>query len=103
VGKLVKVVPKGDSSAEYRYRIKRVYRGGGMLRRGQIVSVRSAAQAAGCALPHGIGATYGLFLLHGHGEWVSGICAVVSPKQMWGAAQHHVRVYRRPAAGSCAG
>ncbi len=99
VGRLVSVVPRGDFRADYRYRVKRVYRGGGMIEPGRILSVRSSNRASACALPRRIDHEYGLFLIHDDRQWVSGICGVVSPREMWAASRHPVRIYRRSAAG----
>lgn len=100
VGRLVNVVPRGDFRADYRYRVKRVYRGRRMIEPGQILSVRSSSHASACALPRRIDYTYGLFLILDGRQWKSGICGVVSPGEMWRASRHRVRIYRRSAAGS---
>ncbi|HWW66380.1 MAG TPA: hypothetical protein VNY83_00210 [Solirubrobacterales bacterium] len=98
VGRLVSVVPHGSFHAEYRYRIKRVYRGKEEIEPGQILSVLSASRASACALPRRMGRRYGLFLLRGGQTWASGMCGVISPRRLWLAARHQPRVYRRPAA-----
>jgi hypothetical protein len=97
VGRLVSVVPHGSFHAEYRYRIKRVYRGEEEIEPGQVVSVLSATQASACALPRRMGRRYGLFLIRGGQTWSSGMCGVISPRRLWLAARHRPRVYRRSA------
>ena len=58
IGKLVKVVPRGRLKADYRYLVQHVYKGGAGIRRGGLLSVRSARQSSACGLPHGkVGAT----------------------------------------------
>ncbi len=101
VGRLIRVVPRGDSFAVYRYRVKRVYRGGGTIKRGKVVSVRSTRSAAACALPSRTKQVYGLFLTREKGSWSSGICGVVSPRDLWAASRHRVRVYRRGVQWHC--
>jgi hypothetical protein len=97
VGRLISVIPRGDFSADYRYRVKRVYRGRGRIEPGQILSVRSSNRASACALPHRTGTVYGLFLMRDERHWTSGICGVISPRDLWTASRHSVRIYRRPA------
>ncbi len=80
VGKLVKVVPRGRIRADYRYRVQRVYKRGAGLRRGRVVSVRSARQSAACGLPHGTGRRYGLMLIRSEGRWTGGLCGVFRPR-----------------------
>jgi hypothetical protein len=87
VGRLVKVVPRGALRADYRYRVRRVYRGRHMIERGQMLSVRSARRAAACALPRRIAHSYGLFLTRAGGRWSSGICGVIEPRKLEEAAK----------------
>jgi Tissue inhibitor of metalloproteinase len=101
VGRLVAVVPRSAMVADYRYRVKRVYRGGKMIERGKIVSVRSSRSSAACALPSRTGLVYGLFLAREKARWVSGLCGVVSPHDLWTASKHRVRVYRRGVQWHC--
>ncbi len=101
VGRLIAVVPRGDSFADYRYRVRRVYRGGGKIARGKIVTVHSSRSSAACALPSRVGLVYGLFLAREKARWVSGLCGVVSPHDLWAASKHRVRVYRRGAQWHC--
>jgi hypothetical protein len=102
VGRLVSVSPRGDFRAVYRYRVRRVYRGRGKIKRGRILAVHSSRSAAACALPHRIRRVYGLFLVRDGSQWVSGICGIVSPRDLWSAARHRVRIYRRSSpGGSC--
>jgi hypothetical protein len=99
VGRLVAVVPRGRFQADYRYEVKRVYRGARMIDRDEMLSVRSARRAAACALPRRMDRRYGLFLIRSAGHWRAGICAVVSPRRLWAAAQHGSRIYRRGSGG----
>lgn len=85
VGTLVKVMPRGRLWADYRYRVRRVYRG--RIHRGRMVSVRSARRAAACALPRRLGHRYGLFLLRRHGRWRAGICSTIAPRRLRAAAR----------------
>ena len=101
VGRLVAVVPRNAMIADYRYRVKRVYRGGGMIKRGKVVSVRSSRSSAACALPSRTGQVYGLFLAREKARWVSGLCGIVSPRDLWAASKHRVRVYRRGVQWHC--
>jgi hypothetical protein len=93
------VVPVGQLRADYRYEVQRVYRGGRMIERGQMLSVRSARRAAGCALPRRMGHRYGLFLVRDGNRWWSGMCGVIAPRRLWFAAQHQPRIYRRGSGG----
>jgi hypothetical protein len=87
VGRLVKVVPRDRAWADYRYRVERVYRGGGTLDRGDTISVRSARGAAACALPGRLGRRYGLFLIRRRGDWAAGACSTIAPRRLRLAAR----------------
>ncbi len=76
-GRLVKVVPQSRLRAVYRYRVRRVYKGGIGLRRGRIVSVRSARSSTACGLPTRTGRRYGLLLSRKRGGWSSGLCGLL--------------------------
>jgi hypothetical protein len=77
-GQLVKVIPQGTVRALYRYRVQRVYKGGEGLRRGAVISVRSARDSAACGLPIQTGRRYGLLLSWQEGGgWTSGACALL--------------------------
>jgi hypothetical protein len=99
VGRLVAVVPRGPFRADYRYRVKRVYRGGDEIERGETLAVGSARRAAACALPRRTGRMYGLFLARAGNGWASGICGVISPRRLRTALRRS-RDRRRSAAGS---
>lgn len=99
VGRLISVTPHGPFRADYRYRVRRVYRGGDAINSGQVVTVHSSSSAAACALPRRIDRIYGLFLARADNQWVSGICGVISPRKLWNASHHRVRIYRRSAGG----
>lgn len=82
VGRLVEVKPRGPLRAEYRYEVRRVYRGRNAIERGEMLSVRSARRAAACALPRRLGRSYGLFLHRADGRWTGGICGVIDPRKL---------------------
>lgn len=87
VGRLVKVMPRGAQRADYRYEVRRVYRGRHRIRRGEMLDVRSSRHASACALPRRLGHTYGLFLARADGRWTSGICGVIEPRRLDEAAR----------------
>ena len=95
VARLVKVLPHGRLHADYRYEVRRVYRGREAIDPGQMVTVRSGRRAAACALPRRLNHAYGLFLTQLHGHWFGGICGVIEPRRLRHAAQQQPRVYRR--------
>jgi hypothetical protein len=103
VGRLVEVVPAGTLRADYRYEVRRVYRGRSMIEPGRTLTVRSARRSAACALPRRLGRSYGLFLARARGRWAAGICSVIEPRRLWAVAQHQPRVERRGSAadGGC--
>ena len=82
VGRLVEVIPRGHFRADYRYRVRRVYKSGPGIRRGRTISVRSARQSAACGLPSQTGRRYGLLLAWGEGRWTSGLCGVLKPREL---------------------
>lgn len=69
------------------YRVGRVFNDGPGLDRGRRVRVRSVRSEVSCGLPRGRGELFGLFLDREGGRWTSGLCLVVSPKQMRRAAE----------------
>jgi hypothetical protein len=84
VARLTGIVRRGELRADYRYRIRRVYKGGGDLRRGQVISVRSALQAAACGLPQRQDRPTGLFLARDEqARWSGGLCGMIDPKRLW--------------------
>jgi hypothetical protein len=87
VGRLVEVVPRGALQVDYRYEVERVYRGAKTIEADQMLTVRSARRSAACALPRRKERRYGLFLTRSGGRWRSGLCAVVTPRQLWKAAK----------------
>jgi hypothetical protein len=93
VGRLVKVVPRNRFQADFRYRVRRVYKRGQGIRRGRMISVRSARDSAACGLPGKTGRRYGLLLVRDEGHWTGGLCGVRRPGALDSAA------YRR---SSCA-
>lgn len=112
-GRLLKVVPRGRSQADYRYSVQRVYKAGGYLRRGGLIVVRSARAGSACGLPSGIGRRYGLLLdarhvlpvMGGRGDargarrWRGSLCGVLAPKELQAVASGRSA---RGATASCA-
>jgi len=94
--RLISVEPRGATQAAYRYRALHVYRGRQWIAAGSTVKVISPRGSAGCALPNGIGHSYGLFLLRDGRRWAGGLCGVVSPRRLWAAA-------RKPGGGQATG
>lgn len=76
-GRLVEVVPQDRLHAIYRYRVRRVYKKGPGVRRGRVVSVRSARDSAACGLPTSTGRRYELALSRSGDAWTSGACALL--------------------------
>jgi hypothetical protein len=107
VGRLVAVVPRGGLRADYRYEVRRVYRGGERIGRGEVISVRSARSPSACALPRRLGRSYGLFLSWGEGRWSGGLCGVVDPRRLRSASRRALAWHPRPSppgpAGGCGG
>jgi hypothetical protein len=87
VGRLVEVVPAANGySAEYRYLVRRAYKGGKGIRAGTTVSVRSGTNGASCGFPLDEERWYGLFLYRGENRWTGGLCGIVTPRQLAAAA-----------------
>lgn len=86
VGRLVRVVPTNAYSAEYRYLVRRAYKGGGGIQAGETISVRSGLNGASCGLPADKQRWYGLFLNRGGARWMGGLCGLVAPRQLSAAA-----------------
>ncbi len=85
VGRLVKVRPVPPRrEADFIYRVEAVYKGKRRLRRGRLVTVRSSRDGAACGLGGGVGSRYGLLLYRRKGEprWSSGLCSIMSPRNM---------------------
>jgi hypothetical protein len=87
VGRLIEVVPRNDLWADYRYRVRRVYRGARKVERGEVISVQSNRSAAACGLPRRQDRPIGIFLLRDGDRWRSGICSTISPHRLWAAAR----------------
>jgi len=103
VVRLVKVVPRDAARTDYRYRVRRVYRGAKMLERGETISVRSARSAAACGLPRRQDRPIGLFLQRDPlGHWTAGICSTIAPERLGRAAERSAGLSRLPARASCA-
>jgi hypothetical protein len=103
VGRLLSVAPRGMSRAAYRYRVVRVYKGGGEIERGTAITVLGGRGSAACGLPTRTGRNYGLFLLGQGGRWVSGLCGVIAPRRLGAAARRPRQGEAGAAAISCAG
>jgi hypothetical protein len=99
VGKLVKVLPRGDLKADFRYRVRSVYKGGRAIDLGRVISVRASTQSAACGLPREAGREYGLLLRQGEGRWWGGLCGLIDPRQLRSAARKS-RTQRRTASGA---
>lgn len=87
VGRLVQVVPTDAYSAEYRYRVRRAYKGGKGIRAGETISVRSGPNGASCGFPRDEKRWYGLFLNRSEDHWTGGLCGVVRPRELSAAAR----------------
>lgn len=85
VGQVVEVVPRDDYSADYRVRVHRVFKGGG-LRRGMTVTVRSGSSGAACGLPRPSEYRYGMFLGRGEAGWRGSLCGLAAPRELAAAA-----------------
>jgi hypothetical protein len=94
VGRLVKVVPRGELRADFRYRVRRVYKEGPGIAPGRVISVRSAMDSAACGLPRQAGRRYGLLLVRDEGRWIGGLCGVRRPGALASTA------YARPSCAS---
>ncbi|HMJ73783.1 MAG TPA: hypothetical protein VK471_10510 [Solirubrobacterales bacterium] len=102
VARLVEVVPRGNMRTDYRYRVRRVYRGARMLGRGEMVSVRSARRTAACGLPRRQARPIGLFLSRDpRGHWTAGICSMIAPRRLEQAAKQGGGRSRLPVRASC--
>jgi hypothetical protein len=85
-GWLLSVRPvEGTTEADFRYRIRRVFKG--PFRRGKVVMIRSQNSDAVCGLPQATGVVYGLFVSRNERRWTSGACSVLSPRKMRRAAE----------------
>jgi hypothetical protein len=102
VGSLVEVVPRNRARADYRYRVRRVYRGAKMIERGDLISVRSARSTAACGLPRRQDSPVGLFLLLDGRRWTAGICSMIAPRRLWMSAGRAEEVEVSPAGHDCA-
>ncbi|HZK15355.1 MAG TPA: hypothetical protein VFC52_02035, partial [Solirubrobacterales bacterium] len=76
-GRLVAVIPRGRDRAVFRYRVRRVFKRGPGVRRGRVVSVRSARSSAACGLPTKTGRPYGLALSRAGRGWTAGSCSLL--------------------------
>lgn len=90
VAKLVKVVPRGAGQADYRYKVRSVYKGRREIDFGEVISIRSANRSAACGLPHDTDTRYGLLLTEEEGRWFGGLCGLIEPRELRSAASHGV-------------
>ena len=95
VGRLVKVLPHGPLNAVFRYEVSHVYKGADSIDEGQMLDVRGARRTAACGLPRRTERGYGLFLSLRNGRWFGGICGVISPQRLRGAAQNQATASAR--------
>lgn len=101
VGSLVKVVPRDRARADYRYRVRRVYRGSGTIEQGDVISVQSARSTAACGLPREQDGPVGLFLLLDGRRWTAGACSMIAPRRLWIAAGRDYDIETPPAGHDC--
>jgi hypothetical protein len=102
VGRLIEVIPRGAAYADYRYRIRRVYRGVRMLVRDETISVRSARQATACGLPDRQERPVGLFLRRDpQGRWTAGLCSTIAPRRLEQAVEQGGGRGDFPASADC--
>jgi hypothetical protein len=87
VGRLVEVLPRGGGQADFRYRVRSVYKGGRAIGRGKTISVRGSSQSAACGLPWRTGRRYGLLLARDEGHWLGGLCGLIEPRKLRLAAR----------------
>jgi hypothetical protein len=99
VGELLKVLPRDRYRADFRYRVRRVYKPGGGLVRGETALVRGSLGTAACGLPQREGLRYGLLLYRSEGRWSGSSCGVLAPRRLSVAASGHAR---RTNASDCA-
>lgn len=89
-GRLLSVEPaEGTTEAAFRYRVGQVFKGGGRLLRGRIVTVWSQNSDAICGLPQTAGVVYGLFAWLREERWTSGTCGVLPPQKMRRAGRRY--------------
>jgi hypothetical protein len=86
IGTLVAREPVGRRM-DYRYRVRRVFRGRQVLRRGEVIAVRSSAGGAACGLETPLGGREGLFLERRRNRWTGSLCATAPPREMRRAAE----------------
>jgi hypothetical protein len=86
VGDLVAVVPRADGRADFRYRVRDVYKGRKAIGLGTTISVRGNTQGAACGLPSQLGHRYGLLLGRQRGRWLGGLCGMIAPRKLRFAA-----------------
>lgn len=99
VARLVRVVPANGYSADYRYLVRRAYKGGRAIRAGETISVRSGLNGASCGFPLDEDRWYGVFLSRSGNRWTGGLCGLVAPRQL-SAAATALRKGDPPASGS---
>lgn len=102
VGSLVKVVPRNRARADYRYRVRRVYRGARTIERGDVISVRSTRSIAACGLPRRQDSPVGLFLRLDGRRWTASVCSMIAPRRLWRTAERAYDVEALHAGHNCA-
>lgn len=102
VGRLLAVVPRGPGRAEYRYEVRRVFRGREAIEPGSTLKVQGSRGSAACGLPERVGDRFGLFLFGDRGRWSGSLCGVISPRRLRIAAQKSRRGIEPRAGAHCA-
>jgi hypothetical protein len=87
VGRLVEVVPRTEYKSEFRFEVRRLYKGERVLAPGKVVSVLSASSGSACGLPTELGRHYGLFLARRGGRWHGSSCATIGLRKLHAAAR----------------
>lgn len=82
VATLVEVVHLDEWSADFHYRVERVYKLGSGIKPGATVAVRAATSGPTCGLPSEIGWRYGLFIGRRSGFWRGSLCGLFDPREM---------------------
>lgn len=85
-GRLMRVETVDRFSANYLYRVRRVYKTGPGLKGGETVWIRSGPNGASCGLPRDKKRWYGLFLGRNEDGWHGGLCGIRAPREIAAAA-----------------
>jgi hypothetical protein len=93
----------GDEDADFRYRVKRVYKGRHRLERGEELAVRSNLSSAACGLPAQEDRNYGLLLYRRAQRWQANLCTVTTPRHLRKLARDRQGARSRAGAGAGCG